>query len=117
MGISNPRSWSGLSREEKDRQNAQRKVRKEELKVEVFTHYSGGTPRCACCGEQEYQFLTLDHIEGGGREHRCELVPISQRGMFNWIKREGFPPIFQVLCYNCNCGRQWNSGVCPHKEA
>ncbi len=27
-----------------------------------------------------------------------------------------FPPGFRVLCYNCNCGRNHNKGICPHKK-
>jgi hypothetical protein len=23
---------------------------------------------------------------------------------------------FQVLCWNCNCGRAFNNGICPHVE-
>lgn len=22
---------------------------------------------------------------------------------------------YQLLCFNCNCGRHRNGGVCPHK--
>src|SRR5882757_158077 len=33
-------------------------------RVEVLGHYSKGKFECACCGENIYQFLTLDHING-----------------------------------------------------
>ena len=32
-----------------------------------------------------------------------------------WLKRNNFPPGYQVLCWNCNCGRSINNGICPHK--
>src|SRR5262245_31945117 len=36
-----------------------------ELRVLALEHYGGSPPRCACCGEQDAGFLTLDHIDGG----------------------------------------------------
>jgi len=35
------------------------------LKFEVFSHYSKGEPKCACCGEDaSLDFLTIDHMKG-----------------------------------------------------
>lgn len=27
----------------------------------------------------------------------------------------GFPPEYQIQCFNCNLGRARNGGVCPHQ--
>ena len=81
-------------------------------KDEVFAAYGGY--KCSCCEEDIPEFLTLDHVNGDGAEHRRKIRQ-DGRGFYNWIIRNKFPPIFQVLCYNCNCGRQRNGGVCPHK--
>lgn len=35
--------------------------------------------------------------------------------LFAYLKRAGYPPGYQVLCFNCNCGRAKRGGVCPHK--
>ena len=35
---------------------------------------------------------------------------------YRWLKRNNFPEGFQVLCFNCNCGKEINKGVCPHKS-
>ena len=35
--------------------------------------YSEGQPKCACCGEKELSFLTIDHINGKGNIHRKEM--------------------------------------------
>jgi hypothetical protein len=45
-----------------------RKVRRQTLKRTVMEAY--GDARCACCGETEMAFLTIDHITGQGRHHR-----------------------------------------------
>lgn len=71
-------------------------------------------PYCACCGEAEPVFLTIDHINNDGSVHRRELGGSASAIVFDLQKR-GFPKgEFQLLCYNCNCGKARNSGVCPH---
>jgi hypothetical protein len=86
---------------------------RERTKREVFEAYGGVI--CACCGEDNIGFLTIDHInnDGGGRNRGP-----SQNGsmLYHRLKKEGYPPGYQVLCYNCNIGRAHNDGVCPHKD-
>ncbi len=83
------------------------------VKAEVFEAYGGYV--CACCGETEPLFLCIDHIDGGGERHRAD-IGVSSRGrsMYTWLKNNGFPPGFQVLCHNCNMGKHLNNGTCPH---
>jgi hypothetical protein len=79
----------------------------------VFAHY--GT-ECVCCGESEPLFLTIDHINGGGRAHHREIKGTPGAGTFyNWLISQEFPEGFQVLCFNCNSGRHRNGGTCPHE--
>lgn len=66
---------------------------------------------CQCCSEDELFFLSIDHINGGGRQHRDKIG----NHLYNWLRRNNFPPGFQVLCLNCNLGRYNNKGICPHK--
>jgi hypothetical protein len=84
--------------------------RTRKIKAEVFTHY--GTS-CACCGESNPGFLTIDHINGCTREER-KTQGIGSR-FYCWLRKNGFPEGFQTLCYNCNSGRATNGGICPHK--
>ena len=79
-------------------------------KLEVFDRYGG--PACACCGERRVEFLTIDHIHGGGNRHRRESRIAK---LAAWLKRNGCPPGFQVLCFNCNQGK--GAGTeCPHQR-
>lgn len=77
------------------------------LRLAAITHYGG---RCECCGETRFEFLAIDHRNGGGSEHRRREVkgPIER-----WLKRHGYPEGFRVLCHNCN-GAIGYYGVCPH---
>lgn len=90
------------------------KIKQEEARRKnkdlVFAQYGGY--RCVCCGETEPMFLTIDHIDGGGNEHRRNS---NRADIHPWLIKHNFPAGFQVLCYNCNCGRYRNGGVCPHQ--
>lgn len=83
------------------------------LKERVFEAYGGW--RCACCGETEKLFLTIDHIHNDGAQHRKSLGHGSMR-TYRWLRQRKFPPGFQVLCMNCNFGKRMNNGVCPHQS-
>jgi hypothetical protein len=88
---------------------------KERTRRRVFSHYSEGEMCCACCGEARYRFLALDHINGGGNAHRRSLGRMDSLSMAVWAIQNNFPPIFRVLCFNCNQARAYY-GMCPHDE-
>lgn len=85
------------------------------LRQQVLNAYGGF--KCNCCGESEPLFLTIDHVENDGAEMRKNGV--HSRGgtqFYQWLRKNGFPDGFQVLCMNCNLGKHRNGGVCPHKS-
>ena len=79
------------------------------LKNEVYMAYGGY--KCACCGEANEKFLSLDHINNNGAEHR---KMVDRRKIYYWLKKNNYPFGFQVLCMNCNFGKARNNGICPH---
>jgi len=94
--------------------NAYAQTYRDKVRLEVFNAYGG--PTCICCGETEILFLELDHINNDGAQHKRELKCKSGYDMYWWSKKNNFPPIFQVMCSNCNKGKHRNRGVCPHKK-
>lgn len=78
------------------------------IRTEVLAHYGG---QCACCGEDNYEFLQIDHINCDGAEHRRFT---NRAVIHHWIKRNGFPEEFRVLCANCNIS-MGIYGYCPHE--
>lgn len=97
---------------------AAKKRSHKKLKLEVFTQYGGHKCACPRCPETNVAFLTIDHIDGSGRTHRAQLktAKISAGAAFyRWLRDNGYPPGYQVLCWNCNSGRASNGGVCPHQ--
>ncbi len=82
-------------------------------KLEVFHAYGG--PFCRCCGEAHLECLSIDHINNDGAAHRKELTGDARdgRNLYIWLRQNGFPPGFQVLCVNCNFARG-HFQICPH---
>jgi hypothetical protein len=97
--------------ERRDERREYRKLYLKRLKNQVYTAYGNC---CACCGEGNAGFLSIDHVNGGGRKHR-QAVGGGTMVLLDIIKR-GFPSEFRLLCYNCNLGRQFSGGVCPHEK-
>ena len=86
-------------------------LKRKKLREEVFNAYGG--PVCNCCGETIDKFLTLDHTNNDGAQHRAS---VGRNSVFKWVKDHNYPPGFQVLCWNCNLGKKLNGGVCPHQQ-
>lgn len=91
----------------KQQQSAYRKDRR----LNVLRHYSSDDPACSCCGESTYEFLVIDHIEGGGTTHRKQIKEPIER----WLIRNNYPEGYRVLCENCNSS-YGRFGYCPHKH-
>lgn len=78
------------------------------LRTEIIEHYGS---KCACCGEDQLEFLAIDHINGGGNQHRKRVG--FGNVMYLWIKRD-WPNNLQILCHNCNLAKGYY-GKCPHR--
>jgi hypothetical protein len=90
---------------------------RDKLRSDLFAAYGNA---CACCGETEPKFLTIDHVHNDGNKERPPIGSKRTRGggihMYARLRKEGFPQSgrYQLLCWNCNCGRAQNGGICPH---
>lgn len=92
-------------------------VRRQKEKEAVMSHYSKGKNSCVCCGQVGIEFLTIDHINNDGAKQRRELK--TARGgasFYRWLRRNGYPGGYQVLCANCNLSKEIGGGVCAHKR-
>lgn len=83
------------------------------LRLKVIMAYGG---KCSCCGTKELEFLSVDHVHGGGNKHRKKIgYYASGQGFYKWLIRKKFPKRFRVLCHNCNLSRGFY-GYCPHTK-
>jgi len=106
-----PAQSGGYCESCKKKKNDAVKIWTEKLRLEVLQHYSGGTPKCACCGETEIRFLSIDHINGGGIEHRKRI----NGSIYLWLRRNNYPEGYRILCHNCNFSYGLY-GNCPHQK-
>lgn len=68
----------------------------------VFDYY-GRVCVCLDCGATEN--LTIDHVFGGGREHRRRLGLRWGSDFYAWLYRNNFPEGFQTMCNPCNLSK------------
>lgn len=97
--------WRQKNREKINKQCA---AYRENLRRAVMAGYGS---RCACCGESDFRFLTLDHVNGDGAQHRRKSRFCMSA--YTEAKKENYPSRFQLLCFNCNCAKG-TAGMCPH---
>jgi hypothetical protein len=116
-GIETRKQWEALNAE---RQRLKWKRHSDNRRLEILKHYGGDPPACACCGERALKFLAVDHRDGWGNRHRKALLEAGEiksigTSFFQWLKRNGYPEGFRVLCHNCNMANG-SYGECPHKD-
>jgi len=87
----------------------------QDLKYEVFSYYSKGKPKCACCGENKsLDFLCMDHINGR-KKGNGKIDGRRGSSLYSYLRREDYPNGYQVLCWNCNAAK-FVYLICPHKR-
>jgi hypothetical protein len=93
----------------RDAANKSQRDRYRSLRIEILAAYGG---QCLCCGEKEFDFLCIDHLEDDGARHRKQI----KTNIYVWLKKAGCPKDgrFGVSCHNCNVARG-TRGYCPHK--
>ena len=81
------------------------------LRIQVNKGYGG---KCECCGENIPWFLSIDHIYSDGNRQRAEgLISTT---FLKYLIANNYPrDKYQLLCLNCNIGKWYNHGLCPHQ--
>lgn len=83
-------------------------LRKRKLRQKVFDHY-GAFCHCSCeCKVTNPNHLTIDHKNNDGaiqrRKHGLNSNDCRR------IIKDGYPEDLQILCWNCNCAKQFFGG-------
>lgn len=119
----NSNKWKGiLSKSDKKRyQTLKRKIDIREakrrkyyrMKIDVMDKYG---EKCAYCGDDRFEVLTIDHINGGGQKH-MRTEEFKRYGSF-WRILDNIkysPDLYQILCHNCN-QIKYRFGIEPGKN-
>jgi hypothetical protein len=93
----------------KDKNRVRLKAYYREKKAIIIAAYGG---HCECCGDSHFEFLTIDHINGGGTQDRKKRAGSA---FYARLEKLGFPKDkYRLLCMNCNFALG-KYGHCPHK--
>lgn len=104
------RAWEAKNREKLRVRNQEQRRR---IRLEAIAAYGG---RCACCGESQTEFLTIDHVYNDGAVERRGDRRLTGTKFYQRLKRLGWPKDrYQLLCFNCNCAKG-HFGMCPHQR-
>lgn len=82
-------------------------------KHKIVNHYSNGTNTCRCCGENNIDFLSIDHIVNGKGNPKTEVK--SGYNLYIQLIKDNYPEGYQILCYNCNQCKGY-FGICSHQK-
>jgi hypothetical protein len=93
---------------------ASRKRRYNERRTKLFKIYGG---ECACCGETMHEFLSLNHVNGGGsKDRKMNGRSVNNKHITQIINSGKTNPEFNILCHNCNMSLGFY-GRCPHNAS
>lgn len=80
-------------------------------KSKCLTYYSNvGFPSCNCCGINQINILTIDHIN---RINKTDDYRHRGVRLYTWLINNNYPDGFETLCHNCNSGKHYRQ-KCPH---
>lgn len=98
--------------ENKDKHIENVKKLNEARRYIIIKHYSNDTMKCNCCGESEYDFLTVDHKDNNGCNHK--KIRGKKYNLYQEIYKT-LPKGYQILCMNCNHSKGRHNGKCIHE--
>lgn len=96
--IRNVSMWASKNRDRINSGARSRYLLKKEASVAAY----GG--RCSC-GESRLEFLVIDHIDDNGAADR-NFWRNKVSDIHTWLKRNGYPHGYQVLCGSCNLKKE-----------
>jgi hypothetical protein len=95
--------------------NVTHKSEYRELKIEMIQAYGS---QCLCCGENNIEFLCIDHIYADRSQERTNGAKNRSRtggDLYRYLKKLGWPKDrYRLLCHNCNFSLA-AYGYCPHQ--
>ena len=114
MGAGSPTWKGGISKDKEWIKVRQKNIRNKKRKEVV--DFLGG--KCTCCGETEYKFLAIDHINNDGARHRRDNFSAKSH-LHQVVINDGLEKAklkYQILCHNCNFAKSHWKG-CPHNNS
>ena len=96
----NYKKRASQTEEFKARHRKESKRFRDRVKILVLTHYAKGKLACVQCGFNDIRALSIDHMDGGGSNHKKSLG-LKSNTFYQWLVANGYPDSYQTLCMNC----------------
>lgn len=96
--------------ENRESTNASRRRSNRRKKIAALHRYGG---KCRCCGEEQWPFLTFQHINADGGKERRSNGYIRGAEWYNELLNNPVRDDIEVLCWNCHASEDY-FGFCPH---
>ena len=104
-------AWKAWYDANYERVKSRRRLYGRQEKLRFIAAYGG---KCECCGETNPEFLSLDHISGGGQADRATRG--TGEYLYRAVRKEGYPKDkYRLLCLNCNFS-YGHYCYCPHQK-
>ncbi len=86
-------------------------------KKECLAEYSNADkPKCVCCGYDQIDGLSLDHIKNRNDPIYADEPDEHGDKIYRHLRNLGYPEgNHQTMCFNCN-GAKTDFGYCPHEK-
>jgi hypothetical protein len=98
-----------------DHLRRQARERTRRVRERVLAKY-GGKCQCSGCGISQYEWLAIDHVDGGGCKERREKKFVNSQTFYNYLDKHRKLAKYQILCHNRNSANEFYGG-CPHTRA
>lgn len=108
----NPKPYSQWTAQERSSYKVEwAKAKRHRLRLELIARYGG---KCACCGVNDYRWLSLHHKNrDGGRERKGKKVNAANR--IAYLHSQPKRDDLELLCYNCHLSGDFFN-ICPHRD-
>jgi hypothetical protein len=90
-----------------EKSKKQGKDYRKKMKQKVILAYSHDI-KCSKCNFSDIRALTIDHINGGGTQHRKKI----NGSFYKWLEKNNYPKEYQVLCMNCQFIKRDENNEC-----
>lgn len=102
----------------KEERSVSSKLYKEYCRKDTLLAYGG---KCACCGFSDLEkkvlgrsFLEIDKVDGGHKKLKITLGIVGS--VYSWLKKNGYPKEYRVLCRPCNVSMEPNQTKCEYHK-
>ena len=107
--------FQNYRQENREETNRNSRAARLKIKIQAFNAYGGCI--CCWCKESDVVVLNIDHLDNNGSKYKDRAgYRMAGTRIYTWLKKNKYPPGYQVLCFNCNYAKACNGGKLPENR-